>query len=302
MRVPIGSSCLLISTAALRSKRIALPSPRRTGNAVRTITAWCTSPFFTLPRGIASLMDTTMMSPTEAVLRFEPPSTLMHCTRRAPELSATSRLVSTEIMPPLLRPALRRAAPAPLRSTTSQVLRLLIGAALLDAHRVADLAQVRFVMRRVLLRAADELLVQRMHDATIDQDRDGLVHLVARHPPCQDALWHSRRSPYDFAAERVFSAMMVFTRAISRRTCRTRPDAFLLPGGTLEAQVELLLAQIEQHRAQLVRRLRPHIGRLVPPSCVSDPGDEPRRDRQLRRAQRQRLARQIRPARRRSRT
>src|SRR5271165_6070260 len=101
MRVPIGSSCLVISTAALRSKRIAEPSGRRTGYAVRTITAWCTSPFFTLPRGIASRIDTTMTSPTEAVLRFDPPSTLMHCTRRAPELSATSRLVSTEIMPPL---------------------------------------------------------------------------------------------------------------------------------------------------------------------------------------------------------
>jgi hypothetical protein len=29
---------------------------------------------------------------------LEPPSTLMHCTRRAPELSATSRLVSTMII------------------------------------------------------------------------------------------------------------------------------------------------------------------------------------------------------------
>ncbi len=32
MRVPIGSSCLLISTAALRSKRMALPSGRRSAN------------------------------------------------------------------------------------------------------------------------------------------------------------------------------------------------------------------------------------------------------------------------------
>src|SRR5271166_1364360 len=40
MRVPIGSCCLLISTAALRSKRMALPSARRTGKDVRTITAW----------------------------------------------------------------------------------------------------------------------------------------------------------------------------------------------------------------------------------------------------------------------
>src|SRR5579863_3641683 len=39
MRVPIGSSCALISTAALRSKRIDEPSGRRIENAVRTITA-----------------------------------------------------------------------------------------------------------------------------------------------------------------------------------------------------------------------------------------------------------------------
>jgi hypothetical protein len=57
-----------------------------------------TSPFLTRPRGIASLTDTTMMSPMVAYLRFEPPSTLMHITRRAPELSATSRFVCTWIM------------------------------------------------------------------------------------------------------------------------------------------------------------------------------------------------------------
>src|SRR5262245_29936156 len=35
-----------------------------------------------------------------------------------------------------------------------------------------------------------------------------------------------------------------------------------LPAGALETQVELLLAQIEQHRAELVRGLQPHIGGL----------------------------------------
>ena len=39
MRVPIGSFCLLISTAALRSKRITEPSARRMSLAVRTTTA-----------------------------------------------------------------------------------------------------------------------------------------------------------------------------------------------------------------------------------------------------------------------
>jgi hypothetical protein len=42
---------------------------------------------------MASFTDTTMTSPTDALLRPEPPRTLMHCTRRAPELSATSRFV-----------------------------------------------------------------------------------------------------------------------------------------------------------------------------------------------------------------
>src|SRR5690348_1234510 len=66
MRVPIGSPCGLINTAALPSNRIRLPSGRRTPCAVRTTTAFSTSPFFTRPRGMASLTDTTMMSPTSA--------------------------------------------------------------------------------------------------------------------------------------------------------------------------------------------------------------------------------------------
>src|SRR3546814_19472155 len=45
MRVPIGSPWLLINTAALRSKRIAVPSGRRTSLAVRQMTARCRSPF-----------------------------------------------------------------------------------------------------------------------------------------------------------------------------------------------------------------------------------------------------------------
>src|SRR5436309_11119397 len=110
MRVPIGSPWRLISTAALRSKRIALPSSRRISLAVRTITARCTSPFLTRPRGIASLTETMITSPTPAVRRFEPPKTLMHCTRRAPELSATSRLVCIWIMRRLRLP---RPPPAP---------------------------------------------------------------------------------------------------------------------------------------------------------------------------------------------
>src|SRR5438045_1894625 len=66
MRVPIGSFWLFTSTAALLSKRMRLPSGRRTPCAVRTTTAFSTSPFFTRPRGIASFTLTTMVSPTSA--------------------------------------------------------------------------------------------------------------------------------------------------------------------------------------------------------------------------------------------
>src|SRR5580704_6440085 len=93
IRVPTGSICGLISTAALRSKRIIEPSGRLMSLAIRTITAFITSPFFTRPRGMASFTETTITSPMVAYLRLEPPNTLMHMTRRAPELSATSRWV-----------------------------------------------------------------------------------------------------------------------------------------------------------------------------------------------------------------
>src|SRR5258708_34538467 len=66
MRVPTGSDWLLISTAALRSKRITEPSGRRMSLRTRTTAAFMTAPFFALPRGIASLIDTTMTSPTVA--------------------------------------------------------------------------------------------------------------------------------------------------------------------------------------------------------------------------------------------
>src|SRR5262245_22459137 len=93
MRVPTGSIWGVIRTAAFRSKRMTEPSGRLMSLEMRTTTAFMTSPFFTRPRGIASFTDTTITSPMVAYLRLEPPSTLMHMTRRAPELSATSRLV-----------------------------------------------------------------------------------------------------------------------------------------------------------------------------------------------------------------
>src|ERR1700691_4313491 len=171
IRVPTGSICGVISTAALRSKRMIEPSARLMSLEMRTMTAFITSPFLTRPRGIASFTETTMTSPMVAYLRLLPPSTFMHITRRAPELSATSRLVCIWIMG------------YPTRSipVASLLRRLLLLAAhdrpalelgnrpvLFDPHRVADLEFVLLVVRVIFLRAAHRLFKQRMGEAALD--------------------------------------------------------------------------------------------------------------------------------------
>jgi hypothetical protein len=61
---------------------------------VLTITAWTTSPLLTFALGIASLTETTKMSPTHAYHHLDPPKTLMQYSSFAPELSATVSLLS----------------------------------------------------------------------------------------------------------------------------------------------------------------------------------------------------------------
>src|SRR4051794_12098504 len=151
MRVPIGSPSGEMSTAALRSKRTLEPSGRRTLVRVRTMTALCTSPFFTRPRGIASLTETTITSPIEANLRLEPPSTLTHITLRAPELSATSSLLFIWIM------ASGPSALCRCRAAENHfpALALRHRPALADLHPVAGLHVVALVVREIFLRAHD---------------------------------------------------------------------------------------------------------------------------------------------------
>src|SRR5258707_8082577 len=134
---------------------------------------------------MASLTETTMTSPTDAYLRLEPPSTLMHCTLRAPELSATSRFVCIWIMTPFSSGLLGSG-----RGNNLPPLRLGQRPTFLDHHGVANLGCVRLVMRGIALRTTDELLVDRMHDATLDFDDDRLVVLVADHDTLEDSPRH----------------------------------------------------------------------------------------------------------------
>ncbi len=61
---------------------------------------------------------------------------------------------------------------------------------LLDADGVAGLELVALVVRVVLLRAADDLPVQRVLHLALDQHGHGLVGLVGNHGPDEDALGH----------------------------------------------------------------------------------------------------------------
>src|ERR1039458_5698173 len=193
MRVPTGSICGVISTAALRSKRMTEPSARLMSLAIRTTTA-----FITRPRGMASFTETTMTSPMVAYLRLEPPSTLMHMTRRAPELSATSRFVCIWIMMRLslfLRSIY-------LRTWRSLSFLFLIAAdhfpalelgdraTLFDPHRVADGKLVLLVMRMIFLRTANGFLHRRMGETPVDAHDDGLVLLVADDDALERTLRH----------------------------------------------------------------------------------------------------------------
>jgi len=64
MRVPRGLKSSSRITAAFSSKRMYEPSARRQGCAVRTTTAFTTSPFFTALPGDASFTEATTTSPT----------------------------------------------------------------------------------------------------------------------------------------------------------------------------------------------------------------------------------------------
>src|SRR6202140_854033 len=159
-----------------------------------TTTAFITSPFFTPPRGIASFTDTTMTSPMVAYFRLEPPSTLMHMTLRAPELSATSSLVCIWIMMvhPQLFPRASRSHDFLLLFALDDFppLQFRQRAPLLDPDQVAHREFVLLVVGVVFFRAAHRLLEHGMGVAALDLHDDGLVLLVADHDAIERALRH----------------------------------------------------------------------------------------------------------------
>src|SRR5438477_4718482 len=93
---------------------------------------------------------------------------------------------------------------------------------LFQPHDVADRVFIGLVVGVIPLRTPHGLFQDRVREAALDSDNDGLVLLVAHHGALQHPLRHLGSPHFDFSAAR-FCAAMVLTRAMSRRTSRTRP-------------------------------------------------------------------------------
>ena len=99
--VPLGEGMALaslINTAAFESNRIEVPSLRRVSLRMRTITQRTTFPFLIAESGAASFTAAVITSPSPARNPRSPPRGRMQESFRAPELSATSRIVRIPII------------------------------------------------------------------------------------------------------------------------------------------------------------------------------------------------------------
>src|SRR5262249_38657371 len=194
------------------------PSGRPISFAVRPITARMTSPFFTLAFGIASLIDTTISSPTDAYLRRVPPSTRTQRTRRAPELSATSRIVSTWIIlcsfPSLNHCRFNDILYAPAFFPAER-------ARFYDRHLISYATAVVWIVGFILLPLTYIFLVDGVLDQPLDEYDDGLVHFIADDGSLShfSISWHLHCSP---VPSRARSCWIVLSRAMSRRRFRRR--------------------------------------------------------------------------------
>src|SRR5581483_6267284 len=156
---------------------------------MRTITQRTTLPFLICESGAASLTLAVTTSPRPARSPRSPPRGRIHASLRAPELSATSRIVripiikgssktcpvhSLNVQIRRLRAHLGR---APDHFHQRPTLELAQGPALDNSHHVTVLGRALLVVRVKLLSFADDALVQRVRHAAADFHHDGLLHL-----------------------------------------------------------------------------------------------------------------------------
>src|SRR5882757_10319515 len=128
--------------------------------------------------------------------------------------------------------------------------------ALLDPNHIARLELVVLVVRMIVFRAADGLLVDRMGKAAVDAHHNRLGLLVADDHALQRTFWHVGPLLLRVALLRGdgFDAGDVAASF-------TQPRGVLqLPGGALETQIETLLLQIEDGVVHLIGAHRADIG------------------------------------------
>src|SRR3954468_20344467 len=130
--------------------------------------------------------------------------------------------------------------------------------ALLDPHHVARLELVVLIVRVIVFRAADRLLVDRMGEAAIDAHHNRLGLLVADDHPLQRTFRHVGPLLLRVALLRGDG---LDTGDIAAGFTQPR-GVFQLPGGALETQIETLFLQVEDGVLALVFAHRPDIGGL----------------------------------------
>ena len=122
--------------------------------------------------------------------------------------------------------------------------------AFLDAHDVADLELVGLVMRGVILRPPDELLVDGCMTRRSTRTITVLSPLSLTTVPCRTTPRHSF-SPLRPAETRALAQDGLDARDVAAHLAHPR-GVLELAGGPLEAQVELLLLQLSELVAELV--------------------------------------------------
>src|ERR1700676_642272 len=131
---------------------------------MRTITQRTTLPFLIAESGAASFTLAVMMSPKPARNPRSPPRGKIHCSRRAPLLSATSRIVRIPIIKFWL-----------LASGYWLLLFLLLGRPLFRTRLNTDRTQIRRPLHRFTNHFAQLPALQLAHRAALDN-----AHHIAR--------------------------------------------------------------------------------------------------------------------------
>src|SRR4051795_7374710 len=119
---------------------------------------------------------------------------------------------------------------------------------LLDPHHVAPLELVVLVVRVIVFRAANGLLIDRMGKAAVDAHHNRLGLLVADDHALQRTFWH--------VGPLLLGVALLRGDGLDAGDVAagfTQPrGVFQLPGGALETQIETLLLQIEDSVVHLI--------------------------------------------------